>query len=215
MSEAKQTPINLPQREVLNQMQIDTLLRTINTLTMTLGQMDNCKDDETSIYKEAGLSAEVSLMAACARLDILLADNNRWDLSALQGAEQKLIELYEANTKLLNVRSAVEAGAMVPHMKYKPVILRMGDGWAAVYGDPEFLDKALVGYGDTPEKALKCFDLLFEGKISDDLVNWLKQHTDYGKPTSAVDGSGDSRPETTEEGGSVGDGDKQTPPSVS
>lgn len=176
--------MNLPQREALNQMQVDTLLRTVNQMTGTLAHTNIPADEgDGPRYPEAAIAAENSLINACDRLDKILADDSRWDMDSVKKIEANLLQLLET-------RNAVEALGMLPHVRYKPVIMRVPDGWVAVYGDPAFLDKSVVGYGETPEKALKCFDLLFNGEAPEGLIDWLTKHTT--NENKQVDGQGNS-----------------------
>jgi hypothetical protein len=178
MNDAQQHQVNIPNREVISQLQMQNLLSAINTITSCLAHTAPHEEgNDAPRYVEAAIAAENSLINTCERLDKILAEDDRWSITGLKVLEEKLGALYDANRRLLEVRSAVEQQTQCPHMKYKPTLMRMGDGWAAIYGSPDFLDKSLVGYGDTPEKAFKCFDLLFDGTVSTDLVQWItSQH---------------------------------------
>jgi hypothetical protein len=163
------------QREFANQMQVQNLLTAIQTLTAALV---NTKMDDANT--EAHIATENSLIALCDRLDSIVADKKRWTTRTVDSLEAKLARVFDANTRLMNVRTELEAEAGTPHAKLKPTLMRYGtEGWIAICGDPQFMDKALVGYGETPALAFKCFDMIFNGEVPNDLINWLheKKHT--------------------------------------
>jgi hypothetical protein len=197
---AAQTQRVISQRDFSNQIQVQNLLSAIQTLTHAMGVAKFSEEDGTPRYPEAAIAAENSLINTFERLDKIMIENSRWNLKSLKNLENRLADVYEANTKLLEVRAAVEAQGLLPHVRFKPTLMRMGEGWAAIYGSPDFLDKSLVGYGDTPERALKCFDMLFEGSVPQDLHNWLTKQNE----TKNVDGTGNTEPQTPEKLG--GDG---------
>jgi hypothetical protein len=179
------------QREFANQMQVQNLLTAIQTLTAALvnTKMADGDSDKTS---EAHIATENSLIILCERLDAIVADNKRWNTRTVDSLEAKLARVFDANTRLMDVRAALELEASTPHAKLKPTLMRYGtEGWIAIVGDPQFMDKALVGYGETPALALKCFDMIFNGEVPNDLINWLheKKHT---LDSTGIDGASET-----------------------
>lgn len=183
----------IPQREVLNQMQMDTLLRAAQTLMSALSHFPDDSDSPHKPSADGGsrMAMDASLCRILDRIDRVVLDNSRWEVDSLKSVEEKLGAMYESQRELLEVRKIVESQALAPHMKYKPVLMRVPDGWVAVYGDPNFLDKAVVGYGETPALALKCFDLLFDGEVPQGLTDWITKQTQNEKPNE-VDGQRNS-----------------------
>lgn len=203
---------NIPNREVVGQIQIQNLLNALNVLTGSLAHTA-VGDEQTGEprYAEAAIAEETTLINTCERLDKIMLDDSRWTTEPLRALEEKLGALYDANRRLIEVRTAVEQQGTLPHVRYKPTMMKMGDGWAAIYGDPNFLDKSLVGYGETPEKALKCFDMIFDGTLSTDTVQWLtSQHEKRN-----LDGNGSGNTQDAEIVGEDGSGNSKIPPSDS
>ena len=194
----------IPQREILNQMQIQTLLGAVQTLTMSLVQFSRGEDDDSAKVSRtdggARMAAEHTLCNIYDRIDQIMADNARWETYSLKSVEEKLGALYDSNRALLDHRKEVESA---PHMKYKPILMRMGEGWLAICGDPNFLDKAMCGYGETPKLALLCFDMIFEGTAPEELVRWLTTQNQHEKSDNQVDGQGTSGTSSDEGGGQI------------
>jgi hypothetical protein len=200
----------IPQREVLNQMQIQTLLGAVQALTMSLGHLSQTEEENiprsSRIDGGVKLKAEQTLCNIYFRLDQILEDDARWETDSLKSVEERLGALYEAQRELSAQRKAYEN---TPHYKYKPVLMRLGEGWLAICGDPAFLDKAMCGYGETPELALKCFDMIFDGSAPEELVRWLTTQNQH--ETNQVDGQGDSNTQGIEGGGEISSGDSGLP----
>lgn len=194
----------IPQREVLNQMQMDTLLRAAQTLMSALSHFPDDSDSPHKPSADGGvrMAMDVSLCRILDRIDRVVLENSRWEVDSLKSVEEKLGALYESQRELLEIRKIVESQALAPHMKYKPVLMRVPDGWIAVYGDANFLDKSVVGYGETPALALKCFDLLFEGEVPQGLTDWITKQTQNEK-SNQVDGQGTSGTSDDEGNGTI------------
>ena len=129
---------------------------------------------------EARMSAEATLIKACAQLDSIIEDKRRWGIDYQLELERMYLQntkmsrqLAEQQAKTLQAeqeraeeqrRAALEIQS--PHFRYKPTLYPMTDGhWAAFLGDPKDLEHGIVGIGANPGEALKSFDMVFSGTV--------------------------------------------------
>jgi hypothetical protein len=169
----------LPRRELLHQAQVQALLATIQTMSQVIMHTSISRGDEDGPQKtEGSIAAESTMIAACERLDKILISDTRWDITDEQ--------------------------LPPPHIRLKATLCKFGEGWLAFYGDINYLDKSLIGYGDTPQLALKCFDSMYYGTAPAELVEWLRQQTTTNEN---MDSDGNSNPNDTQSGGEILPGD--------
>lgn len=165
--------ITLPKKDILNQVQVQTLLTTIQTLTQSLSFLGMKDEDGTPRMREATIAVENALTAACERLEATTREDARW---AAENDPDKLPP---------------------PHMRLKPTLCLFGEGWLAFHGHIDYLDKSLIGYGATPQLALACFDAMFYGTAPKELVDWIRESINE----NTLDNDGNSNTDSPEGGG--------------
>jgi len=181
------TTVVFPNRENVTSQQLANLLSVGGMLLHGLTKPwqdpgDTPKSD--SMPAEARIAAEHTFMNVCARLDTMLAEDERWNFASLLNAEKDFEALKQKNSDYLDgKRREVESRAALaqelgsPHARYKPLLLKLTDGnWVAYLGSLNDPDKAISGIGRHPTEALQNFDNTFEGKPhTPEILAWLKE----------------------------------------
>lgn len=165
----------LPGRDMINQVQVNSVLQIFGAAASVLIQSENLEEDRGGKLDGGTKAAiESTLIRACARLDNLLEDEPRWTLEIGNSLEAKLSEIYTQNARMLSEQANAYAEFSAPHTRLQPQLVHMSDGtWIAFCGDPSNLDNALVGAGNCPDNALKAFDALFKGEVPAHLAKWI------------------------------------------
>jgi hypothetical protein len=102
-------------------------------------------------------AAAVTFIKTCARIDELLADNSRWSLETQDALYDALIRTQEHQQQFLKAQTDGASAITRPSWLYKPVLVIVENGYAAIYGDLTS-GASIVGYGLTPEAAFADFD---------------------------------------------------------
>lgn len=169
---------NLPHRDSVTAMQINTLLQTAGMLMPYLLNPVRELENVPSGHKldgEAAMAAQVTFINICDRLDKIVADSDRWELTAQRTLEATLTEVYQKNAELLKEQIIATKILNLPHNRYRPTLFKLTDGnIAAVLGSIDDLDNAIAAVGRSAAEALRAFDMLFNGEIPTDLFDWLK-----------------------------------------
>lgn len=122
---------------------------------------------------------EATMINVCNRLDSILADESRWTLQDRDTLEKKMMKSFEASADLFEKQRALAKEANTPHHKYLPALIRIRPGlWMAIKGSLENIDAGIVGLGESPQAALDCFDACFEGKLSQEQINYIQNLND-------------------------------------
>ena len=155
----KPTSIFASQELATNQ-QIFSLLNILNQLTSTL-RVD--PEDPTDAKLDGGLSsaAVATGIAVCDRLDKILADDARWSVNQAANVEQAVIAVNEAQALQFRERAVTLADMRRPSSRYRPSVVRIQQFFIAFSGDLQTPGAAIIGRGDTPEKALRDYDDAF------------------------------------------------------
>jgi hypothetical protein len=175
----KQQQAVIPNRENVTTAQMQNLLSVLSHTANFLiaSQMHGPQDDDTggtALDGGAKCAVETTIINVCSRLDAVLADGDRWNVTEHLKTEQALRSAYEQQGKMLEAQAAAYAEITTPHHRYKPQLVRMPDKtWLAFAGNPDDLDNALCGIGDSPKQALEAFDELFSGRVPEHLAGWL------------------------------------------
>lgn len=216
MKQIQQIQPPIPSRELVTQQQVGTILSSIATL---LPFFHISHDNEESGALDGGVkcAVQVSMIKMCERLDKIMDDESRWNVTPIKRLEDHLVELYRENIKVLKLQQQQIYHLARPHVRHSPGLYRLEDGsWAAVLGDINDIPNAVVGVGGSPAQALEAFDDIFNGNIPIHLQAWiaardealeknLKPPTtkaEYEQGKQSMDGSGNHGPETNEGGGS-------------
>lgn len=171
----EQDEVGVKTRDSATSEQIHTLLNAAGMLhTVFAGPVID--EAPKKIDGGARLAAEVTFVNICARLDAIVADTNRWTIEGYDEVIQGVLDQQKQNLQFLRAQTAAAEELNTPHFQLKPKLFRLGGGgWAAVVGDVNHLDHALVGTGSTPEEATLAFDLVFKGQLPASTVTWLTE----------------------------------------
>lgn len=175
-------PISLPQRDSVTSLQVSTLLNVgvalMGVLLHPTREHDDPKWRDNKALDGGVLhSAEATFIGVCNRLDSIIADQSRWDFASQNTLEAKLSQVYGAHIEFTKAQTAVARDLILPHRKFNPKLFKLPDGnWAAILGDLNNLDNAIIGVGVTPALALSAFDGMVTGKLPDHLVHWLAEN---------------------------------------
>lgn len=158
----KVTP--LPCRDSITASQISTLLSVAGCLGAFVANVR--VDDSTPGGPNDGgarMAAENTFAKVCARLDTIVDDPTRWDMSHQDTLEKVLLQMYQENIECLKLAERASKQALAPSTRFKPGLIFLPKlGWVAVLGDMNHLDHCVIGYGATPEQAMLSFDVNFE-----------------------------------------------------
>jgi hypothetical protein len=169
-----------PNRDAVTQVQIGSLLNVVSVamaglLNPAYAQMDVSRP-ATELPGEAKVALENTLILTCERIDEIIKDTSRWSIQAQNTLESNVEAIQKEHLELIKSQTEAVKNLDLPHMKYKPTLMRMDSGnWLAVLGDVEDLDNSLVGIGESPEEALHNFDEIFKGKLPKHIVKWLDE----------------------------------------
>jgi len=229
----KPEAVQILHRDLSTSNQIGMLLSVSNSMAQFLTAL-TARDPDSNIprdnkdltpdWEEGYVAAENTLIAACERIDSILADDKRWGLEF----QTRLEKLFEKNTEIARsvaekqkalldettakekaVREAAEA-SLAPHLHFRPVLFAMGDGtWVAYLGDPSDLSSGILGNGNSPAGALKSFDAAFNGALNEDQMRLVEQikneheKLDSGR-TDTIEETGDGKENSQGDGGDSG-----------
>jgi lambda repressor-like predicted transcriptional regulator len=173
------TPIKtpLPNRDSITRAQLESLLSTAATMGGLLFQIQGLDEQNGGILDGGAKSAvEATLINVCNRIDTLMEEKDRWSMVHQDTLEATLTKMYDQNTQLIAKQVAIHEEALAPHSRYRPSLRKLPDGmWIAILGTVEDLENALIGIGDCPAKAIKAFDMLFEGHLPAHILEWMTQ----------------------------------------
>jgi hypothetical protein len=138
---------------------------------------------QRSVDGEAYRAASVTFIAACDRVDKILADPERWGTAYQKALEQQYNDQHEnamavSKAALEAEEQRKKAAEMLtsPQFRYKPLLVRLeGGGWGAFLGSTDDLDSGILGLGANPEAALANFDRAFRGQLDPKVAKWLKE----------------------------------------
>jgi hypothetical protein len=178
---------NVPHPDIVNGVQIGNVLNIIMALTPIL--VNPAREAENvpgknAIDGESAVAASVTMIAACARLDAILADNSRWDTSFQKKLEANAEQIQVAQTRFLQTQTMAANEVITPHFRFRPDLRRLNEKeWTASIGEG---NDAIMGIGPNPDAALRAFDDIFKGHVPLYMLNWLLQREaalDSGVPS--------------------------------
>lgn len=199
------TPINVPERNLTTNTQVNTLLGVCGMFySMLQGppQLDEALPKAGTVQGEARLAAEQTFVKACDALQLILEDKQRFDFSFQADIEKHYREASELNRDfLLAQRDAAEENAS-PHFRWQPKLMRLTNGkWLALLGDVAHIDQGVLGIGDSPAEALYAFDAMFNGMVPESVTEFIKNEK------QAMDDVGNLTTENPQSPGQIEPGD--------
>lgn len=191
--------VTLPQRDTVTHLQVQTLLGALNNVMHALHHAPVRRDDDESkpLYSEASIAAQTTFIKICARLDSIVDDSSRWNFETQETLEANLDALYKQNIAYLKEKTEHIKNLNLPHRRTGAKMGRLDDGsFVCFLGDSP--DEApLVGVGNTPAEAQRCFDMLFNGEVPTSLTDWLSQPKQRQNAKDSMDSSGNSKTDET------------------
>jgi len=165
--------IPIPSREQVTNLQVSTILSSIQTL-MPFFHSSDWKDggvmDESTKF-----SVQTTMIKLCNRLDMVMDDNDRWSMKSTGELEKHLSNLYSEHARTLKLQQQQLYYLNRPHVRHSPSLYRLVDGsWLAILGNLDDINNAVVGVGGSPAQALEAFDDMFNGKIPTHLQPWME-----------------------------------------
>lgn len=162
--------VSLLSQEQVTAIQVNTLLHAVGMLS----QIIRAPDSDTIPKNDGGatMAAETTLIKACNRLDCIFDDAKRWTLDSQHELEDHLHMVYDMHIDLMETQKAAVAEIRSPHRAASPKLLKLESGqWAAVLGDPNKPENALIGVGNSPAEAISDFDRVFNGELKNEQNN--------------------------------------------
>lgn len=158
----------IPTREALTRTQLETLHAIVATLSpFLLGQERHFffhqveEQVDKKIDGGVALSASLTFINVCNRIDAILEDQSRWDTSAHDKLYDSIAEVQKAQVDYLTAQAESAKLLQRPSIQFKPTIANDGTQFIAFYGDIEKRGYAIIGIGGTPAEALLDFDQRF------------------------------------------------------
>jgi hypothetical protein len=171
--------VTLPSRDNSVSQQMGAVLSALTTLGALRSMLKDAEVEPAQGGKSDGgtaMAVESSIISACNRLDTMIAESSRWDVTTLGRIEDRMIALYEQQAQMFKAQEKLAVNVSAPHSFMHPGLIRLGDGrWAAVKGDPEQTN-SIIGLGDTPAAALENFDAVFRGEPANVPKEYLDQY---------------------------------------
>jgi len=177
---------SLSGRESVNIVQIHALMVVINAYMAFLSNIRAVNEDPPivggSLDGGVKAAAEGTFIQLCNRVDAIVEDSSRWRMDEQNLLEASVLALYSEQREFIQYQRQAVALMQSPHVRFHPVLVHLTEGkWAALLrsdvGEP-----SIIGFGETPEAALRDFDLAFTEKK-------------YEKTNEKMDGSGGKIPE--------------------
>jgi hypothetical protein len=155
-------PAAVPTAETVVQTQVQTCLQVANTmlpiLFMTSREIEN--GDYAALDGEAQVAAAGTFIQACARLDAMLGDTERWKPTTNNFIDS-MLKTHESARDMHDAQIRMTEQIASPSSLYKPTIAQTTSGFMAYYGTTLLPNALIVGAGSTPAEALADFDVRF------------------------------------------------------
>jgi len=164
--------MQIPTKEHTSNMQVHTILAIMGHLQPYLLLTHREVDGELHQLELDGgakTSAEVTFINACARLDAILKEEDRWSNKEQNGlmestikTQQSLMAVHEAQLKALEIASG-------PAKLYPPTFTTANGQYYAFHGSADFPGGIIIGKGNTPAEAVADFEAAFDKIPADQL----------------------------------------------
>src|SRR6266540_4259033 len=164
--------VQLPSRESVTEHQIIMLLNMINVLSpFILGQRTYSEFVEPAkLDGGAACSASVTFINVCNRLDDLLEDETRWNISSHDDLYAHIAQVQAAQVHFLHEQAEAVRSTRRPSFQLRPTLANDGEKFLAFFGDLNRPGHAVIGIGRTPNEALKDFDLAFDRAAGEQVI---------------------------------------------
>lgn len=189
-----QRQIQIPPRELATHNQVATLLGLIGGLYPVLvSPIRELGKEEPAIDGGVVMAASQTFARACDRLDRIISDESRWQMGEQDALEAATQTMLQKNITFIETQTEASRSVTRPSFRYRPGLLRVEGGWAAILGDTSNLDNCVLGVGASPEAALEDFDKKFTGQLPPAVITLVKQidaqNEDLDRPTNKATSS--------------------------
>jgi hypothetical protein len=176
----------LPTKEMLTQQQVDCLLGIAGHLRFFI----NVESEETDDAVDGGVhcAAVATVIKVMDRLDSILDDPKRWDMTSQSRLMDSITELYAQQNRLYAAQveftvTQTESARQLqrPSFKLRPEIAEMDGQFVAYWGNIDVKGRAIFGLGKTPNEALVDFDKAFD-RATNEQVYLISETLDQPKP---------------------------------
>lgn len=157
--------ISLPSPGVVTGQQIRDLLSVVATLQPFFESRggEPLLSTPARLEGEAAIAVTTTLIQACARLDAIMADGERWSVEAESQILKTLQKNYEQQYEFLKAQTEGAKQVSRPMFLMKPQLAALADkSFIAYIGDISAHGCGLIGRGMTPEAAFNDFDAAFK-----------------------------------------------------
>jgi len=159
-SERQPIPVFLQTKEDATTQHVATILNVVHVMRSML----IIPEEETAarLSGETRIAAQSTLIHACARLDAILNEPERWSISGLTRLHEAIIKVHQTQEKVLRANLAYIEMNQRPSYHFKPQLATYNSThFIAFWGKIEEPGMAIIGRGRTPAEALKDFDAAF------------------------------------------------------
>jgi hypothetical protein len=159
----------LPSRDAVTQHQIGMLQSIISTMgpyAWTRAVPAAGEPDEfPRLDPGVALSASLTFINACTRLDTIIEDSARWETAIHDRLYDSIEKVQLAQVNVLKEQAESAKAIRRPCYQFKPILARTPDTFIAYYGGLPDVGVPIMGTGATLEEALANFDLAFAERI--------------------------------------------------
>lgn len=164
-------PATLPTRDSVTRAQLDALHSVMQNLhPYIMGSAFRDYHDHPKIDGGVVLSATLTFVNVCSRIDELLADAGRWTTEPHDRLYASIEKVQKAQTDYLEAQAAEAWSHLRPSVQFRPTIANDGTQFVAYYGDITRPGYSIVGMGATPEAALESFDRAFKQSPQEQII---------------------------------------------
>lgn len=156
------TPILVQTKEDATHQQVGVVLGIIHTMRGILMATPLEIENESQPLKgEVGVAATKTMIGACARLDSILDDTDRWTIGQHNQLHAAIIKVHEAQLKTIQMQQENLEMMRRPSIQLRPRVIMFGGGYLAFWGNISEPGMAIYGKGTTAHAALMDFDAAF------------------------------------------------------
>lgn len=143
---------------------ISVLIETLKPFVLPLPRdpQSSIPQEAQRLDGEAGIAATTTFIKACAKLDALLDDPERWTLKPHKELYAAINANYLQQFEFLKAQTMAANNLSRPFFLMKPELVQLDDKtFVAYWGDIETPGAGLVGRGNTPAAAFSDFDAAY------------------------------------------------------
>ena len=157
----------VPSRDSATATQVSVLLAVVNQLQPYLLLPHPDVDDPATrnppkLDGEALLAATATFIKTCDALDKIVSDPTRFSLDKQTDLYDSIVSLNREQQKFVQAQTEAAHSLKRPSYQLRPTLASVEGSYLAFWGDITAEGGAIIGRGETPEKALADFDAAFQ-----------------------------------------------------